>query len=82
MFLTYSRSQEYLEFDSDEKPLRNIILVGTKSDLVRSGEKKREVSLLEAIAFAKANSLSAVIETSAKDDENLDDCFFISAINC
>jgi hypothetical protein len=37
--LTYSRKQDYLEFDSDEKPLKNIILVGTKLDLVKSGEK-------------------------------------------
>jgi small GTP-binding protein len=79
-FLTYSRRDEYFEFSSDEKPLNNIILVGTKSDLVRSGQKKREVDLSEAIAFARQNRLKGVVETSAKDDEHLDDCFFISAI--
>ena len=81
-FLTYSRNHEYLEFDSEQKPLKNIILVGTKLDLVKSGESQREVQMSEAIQFVKINNLSAVIETSAKDDLFISDCFYISAINC
>lgn len=47
-----------------------------------SGERAREVKMSDAVLFAKYNRLSAVIETSAKDDLFISDAFYISAINC
>ena len=69
-------------------PPQNIILVGTKLDLVHKDERQRKVKFEEALALARKLNCSAFIETSAKDDktmgviDGLNDCFLICALNC
>ena len=69
-------------------PPKNVIICGTKLDLVRKNESLREVQFEEALDLAKRLNCCALIETSSKDDktmeivESLNDCFLISAFNC
>jgi len=51
-----------------------IALIGNKLDLVKSGKQKREVLKEEAQTFAYLNHL-LFYETSAYDDENINDIF-------
>lgn len=67
----------------------NVILVGTKLDIADLDESKRAVTFEEALELATSLNLSGVIETSSKDcektvgmQEDLNDCFSMSAINC
>ena len=46
-------------------PPRNVILVGTKLDIVRKKESKREVLFTDALKLAEKLNLYAVVETSA-----------------
>lgn len=57
----------------------NIILVGNKTDL---SEGRRKVPFKEAVELAKRLQISAVFETSAKENESIDDVFFRAVINC
>lgn len=52
------------------------ILVGTKKD-----SEEREVSNEQAREFAQNNGL-AYFETSAKDNENIDDLFYYAIDKC
>ncbi len=58
---------------------KNIILVGNKCDLA-SGN--RRVQFEEAVELAKRLGLSAVYETSAKNNQSIDDVFFRAIVNC
>lgn len=49
----------------DEAAVNNIVLVGTKLDLVQTGKKEREVTYEEAVQFAKRMRVAAVVETSS-----------------
>lgn len=51
-----------------ERSLKNIVLVGTKLDLVEDHPEKREVSLQDAVDFANKFGLAGVVETSSKRD--------------
>jgi len=51
-----------------------IALIGNKLDLIKSGKQKREVTKEEAQTFAYLNHL-LYYETSAYDDENINDIF-------
>ena len=57
---------------------RNIILVGNKTDL----DDKRKVPFEEAVRLGKKLNLAAVFETSAKNNDSVDDSFFRSIVNC
>jgi hypothetical protein len=52
--------------------------VGNKTDL----EGKRRVSMEEAVRLAKKLNLAAVFETSAKENNSIDDAFLRSMVNC
>lgn len=67
--------------------LKNIVLVGTKLDLV--SKSKREVTFKEAVDFANRLGLAGAVETSAKGEndqeyyqKDIDDCFFMCACSC
>ena len=65
--------------------LRNIVLIGTKLDLVQECQATREVKFEEAVEFAHKLGLAGVIETSSKCDEQsqtIDDLFFMTACLC
>ena len=97
-FLTYSVSSDRpssyfnqdIEFDRREyhqddglQMLKNIVLVGTKADLL--SEQPRQVSFKEAVEFANKMGLAGVLETSSKTEEelpNIEDSFYICACNC
>ena len=54
------------------------MLVANKQDLA----SERQVTLDEAVNFAKRLKLAGVVETSAKDGlDSVDDCFFIPLVN-
>jgi hypothetical protein len=57
---------------------RNIILIGNKTDL--NGQRK--VPFEEAVRLGKKLNLAAVFETSAKNNDSIDDAFFRSIVNC
>jgi GTPase SAR1 family protein len=69
-------------------PPKNIILVGTKLDLVDQDESLRAVDYEEALHLGKKLNLSSVIETSSKNTEilgsidDINDVFSICALNC
>ena len=53
---------------ADDECRRNVILVGTKLDLVRKDPAKREVEFHEAKALARKMRLAAAMEISSKED--------------
>jgi hypothetical protein len=64
-------------------PPKNVILVGTKLDIVKKDPSKRAVTSEEALALAKKLNLYSFIETSAQDQvQEIDDTFGMCAINC
>lgn len=63
---------------SPQNVANNIILVGNKTDL----SEKRKVSYDEAVQLGKKLNLAAVFETSAKQNNSVDDAFFRSVVNC
>lgn len=72
---------------SQEKQLKNIVLVGTKVDL----PMKKKVQFSEAIALCEKYGLAGCVETSSRNDktklaenlfEDLNDAFFMAAVNC
>ena len=76
-----SNPRDYHQNNSEQ--LKNIVLVGTKSDLLC--EKDREVTFKEAVEFANQMGLSGVIETSSKlesEMQNIQDSFYICACKC
>jgi len=56
---------------TNENPHQNIVLVGTKLDLVDGDPGRREVTFNEAVELAHKMGLGGVIETSSK--ENIED---------
>ena len=56
---------------------RNIILVGNKTDL----EYQRQVNFEEAVQLAKQLNLAGCLETSAKDNSQVDEAFFVAVSN-
>lgn len=54
-----------------EENRRNVILVGTKLDLVKKNPEKRQVEFKEAKALAAKLKLAAVTELSSKEDITL-----------
>jgi hypothetical protein len=48
--------------------LNNIVLVGTKLDLVKKDKSRRQVTYEEAVKLAHKYGLAGVLETSAKED--------------
>ena len=52
-----------------------IILIGTKLDLVRSDIHLREVDVTEVKQFVKNYQVLDVLETSSKEDTNIDTVF-------
>jgi GTPase SAR1 family protein len=63
--------------------LKNIVLVGTKTDLL--SDHPRQVTFKEAIEFANKMGLAGVLETSSKlehEKSNIEDSFYICACNC
>lgn len=69
--------QSFISYSSQDVA-RNIILVGNKTDL----NDKRKVTLDEAIRLGKKLNLAGVYETSAKNNNSIDDAFFHSIVNC
>lgn len=67
------------ELRSAAEPNISIILVGNKSDLAEDGEGggagKREVGVEEAREWARANGVKAVVETSAKTGQGVEEAF-------
>jgi hypothetical protein len=63
---------------SPQHVANNIILVGNKTDL----EEKRKVTFDEAVKLGKKLNLAAVFETSAKNNNSIDDAFYRSVVNC
>lgn len=70
-------------------PPRNVVLVGTKLDIVMRDESKRQVKFKDALALATRLNLAGVVETSAKESnktvgmmEDINDCFMITATSC
>ena len=69
-------------------PPKNVVLVGTKLDLVLKDESQRKVSFEEALALARRLNCAAFIETSSKDEKTLGildglfDSYLICALNC
>lgn len=56
-----------------------VTLVGTKADLVDSGQKPREVTREEVEAWAKDNGELQYLETSAKSGQNVEEAFAATA---
>ena len=52
-----------------------VVLIGTKLDLVRSDVHLREVDLSEVKTFVKNYQVLDVLETSSKEDTNIDTVF-------
>lgn len=52
-----------------------VVLIGTKLDLVRSDIHLREVDLSEVKTFVKNYQVLDVLETSSKEDTNIDTVF-------
>lgn len=69
-------------------PPKNVVIIGTKLDLVIKDESLRQVSFEEALAMARRLNCAAFIETSSKDEktmgvlDGLFDGFLICALNC
>lgn len=69
-------------------PPKNVVLIGTKLDLVIKDESRREVQFEEALRLARRLNCSAFIETSSKDEQTMGvldglfDGFLICALNC
>ncbi|CDW85248.1 rab family gtpase [Stylonychia lemnae] len=79
---SFDSVEEYIEnflAYSPKDVAQNIILVGNKSDMA---EGRRKVSTEEAIALAERLNIAAVFETSAKDNESIDDLFNRAVVNC
>ena len=62
----------------------NVVLVGMKRDLIQRNSTLREVYQHEALELAKKLTLAGVLETSAKDSNDLliSDPFLISTLHC
>ena len=77
-----------VKHDGHMGPPKNVILVGTKLDLVQKDESLRQVSFEEGLTLARRLNCAAFIETSSKDDktigvmDGLNDSFLICAVNC
>ena len=75
---------------ADDENRRNVILVGTKLDLVRSDPAKRQVEFSEAKELARKLKLAAAMEISSKEDTQLGEkdwgmtevsaCFLMTAL--
>lgn len=69
-------------------PPKNVVIVGTKLDLVLKDESLRKVKHEEGMDLARRLNCAAFIETSSKDDktmgvlDGLFDGFLICALNC
>ncbi|KAH8147246.1 uncharacterized protein LAJ45_08724 [Morchella importuna] len=76
---TFTHVQGWLEeLRGAAEPNISIILVGNKSDLADDGEGgggKREVGVEEAREWARVNGVKAVVETSAKTGEGVEEAF-------
>lgn len=71
----------------DERPYHNVILVGTKLDLVKQNPALRRVSFQEAKNFSRRLGLAACLEISSKEEEeteakltDVSQCFLMSAL--
>jgi hypothetical protein len=53
-------------------PPKNVILVGTKLDMIKEDESLRKVTFDEALNLARKLNLISVIETSSKDTQRVD----------
>ena len=65
--------QNYYKFSSPDTE-RHVVLIGNKSDLKEDREIKEE----EIYDFSKNNKIK-YFETSAKNGENIDECFYFNA---
>ena len=65
--------QNYYKYSNPDSE-KYVILIGNKSDL----KEKREISGEEIYDFAKNNKIK-YFETSAKNGENIDECFYFIA---
>ena len=65
--------QNYYKYSNPDSE-KYVILIGNKSDL----KEKREISEEEIYDFAKNNKIK-YFETSAKNGENIDECFYFIA---
>ncbi|KAH0602322.1 uncharacterized protein H6S33_011236 [Morchella sextelata] len=75
---TFTHVQGWLEeLRGAAEPNISIILVGNKSDLAEgeNGGGKREVGIEEAQEWARVNGVKAVVETSAKTGEGVEEAF-------
>ena len=75
---------ENVSYRKIELPVHNIVLVGTKVDLVQRNPERRQVSFHQAVEFAYKYRLAGVVETSSKYNhaQGIDEAFGICAINC
>ena len=67
-----------------EEQSNNILLVGTKLDLVVDGVKEREVSYSEGLSLAERLNLVQFIEASplSSPKEDIEDIFIIPSMYC
>ena len=65
-------------------PAKNIVLIGTKLDLVDKRKKKRMVSHGEGVELGQRMNLAGFMEVSSINSPKAEiaDCFMICAIHC
>ena len=88
-FVTCNSGLDIDRLADDEKVVRNVILVGTKLDVVKQVPSKRQVDFQEAKRLAKKLNLSAVLEISSKEEQwtgngkaitDVASCFMMAAL--
>ena len=70
-YATFTRLPEWIRLIREEGGCENIILVGTKIDLI----ERRQVSAEEAFNFAQEQGLLGYAEVSSKTGQNVDELF-------
>lgn len=72
---SFEKAKFYLNELEENSPDCMLYLCGTKSDLVSSGKRARDVSYDEVVEYGRGMNARIVIETSSKTGHNVEELF-------